>query len=497
MKRVLIGKRMRLAATLLLSFVVLTSVHAQEAEVLRLSLNQAIEIALTESPIVKVANKEIEKKKYAEKGAYAALFPKVNFGADYTRTLRKQVMYMDGAFDMGAMLSPIVDPIISGTDQTLANSLPGYTPGDLAQNILNNTPPPVQSSGNEGISVGRDNNWGFGFSAGMPLINAVLWKSLTITGIDVELAIEQARSSKIEMVNQVRKGFYSVLLASDSYNVFKESFDNAQKNYNDIKKKHDQGLVAEYDLIRADVAVRNLEPNMLQAENLLVLAEWQLKALLGLDLEKEIECEGSLADFQSELFGDYLSADTTALENNTSLKQLDIQGRQLSESLKLQKYDYLPTLSLSGVYQWTAMNNDFKFKDYLWNPYSMVGLSLSIPIFSGGEKTNKIRQTRVSIDQLNLQRDNLQRNLRLAIKQSVDNMATCIKRFDAAQKGITQAQRGHQIAQKRYETGAATLLELNDAEFALTQSKLNFNQSIYDYVVSKAELDKLLGTINE
>ena len=116
----------------------------------------------------------------------------------------------------------------------------------------------------------------------------------------------------------------------------------------------------------------------------------------------------------------------------------------------------------------------------MWNPYSMVGLSLSIPIFSGGSKFYKIKQTRNSIEQLSLQREDTQRNLQLAIKQYIDNMNTCVKRFDASQKGVEQAERGYMISQKRYDTGAGTLLEMNDSELALTQAKLNFNQAIYD-----------------
>ena len=159
----------------------------------------------------------------------------------------------------------------------------------------------------------------------------------------------------------------------------------------------------------------------------------------------------------------------------------------------MQKFDNLPPLSLTGLNQWSAMNNDFKFKNYRWNPYSMIGITLSVPIFSGGSKFYKVKQTKVSIDQLNLQRDDTKRNLQLAVKQYIDNMNTCIKKFDAAQKGVEQAERGYMISQKRYDTGAGTWLEMNDAELALTQARLNFNQSIYDYMVAKAELEKVLG----
>ena len=439
---------------MLLPSLVFTSAKAQDTLVL--DIGKALEIALSENPTVKVANKEIQKKKYAQKGSYAALFPQVSFAADYNRTLKKQVMYMDG-FDMGSTEIPGME------------DMPNM---------------------DEGIEVGRDNNWNLGFNASMPIVNAALWKSLSISAVDVELAIEQARSSKIAMVNQVKKGYYGVLLANDSYRVFKESYDNAMENYLDIKRKFEQGTVAEYDLIRANVTVKNSEPNMLQAENALVLAKWQLKALLGLDIN--IECEGQLTDFEKDLFGDFLSTDTT-LANNTDLKQMDLQAKQLDKTLTMQKFDYLPTLSLTGLYQWTAMNNDFKFKDYMWNPYSMVGVTLSIPIFSGGSKFYKIKQTRNSLEQLSLQREDTQRNLQLAIKQYIDNMNTCVKRFDASQKGVEQAERGYMISQKRYDTGAGTLLEMNDSELALTQAKLNFNQAIYDYMVAKADLEKVLG----
>ena len=447
--------------TIWLSLFSACMVHAQDT--LQLDLQKALEIGLSENPTIKVANKEIQKKKYAQKGSYASLFPQISFSADYTRTLKKQVMYMDG-FDMSSM----GDAVPEGTDL---------------------------SGMDKGIEVGRDNNWSTGFNASVPLVNASLWKSLSISAIDVELAIEQARSSKIDMINQIRKAYFGVMLANDSYVVFKESYDNAMENYLDIEKKFNQGTVAEYDLIRADVTVKNNEPNMLQAANALILAKWQLKALMGIDLEMPIECEGNLTDYEQELYADFMSTDTS-LEENTELKQLDIQAKQLEKNLTMQKFDYIPTLSMTALYQWSAMNNDFKFGNYLWNPYSIVGLSVSVPLFTGGSRFYKIKQTRVQQLQLDLQKDDMERNLRVAVKQYLDNMETCIKRFTASQKGVEQAIRGYAISQKRFDTGAGTLLELNDSELALTQARLNFNQAIYDYIVSKADLEKVLGKAN-
>ena len=457
MRRFLIDRGI-LVTSIALSLIVFTgNVKAQDT--LMLDLDKALEIALSENPTIKVSNQEVQKKKYARKSMYAALFPQVNFTTDYSRTLKKQVMYMD--MDMSGM-----------------------------EDVL---PPGMDApSMDKGFEVGRSNNWNTGFRASMPLVNASLWKSLSISAIDVELAVEQSRSSKIAMQNEVKKSFYSVLLAKDSYQVFSRSYENAMENYLDIKRKYEQGTVAEYDLIRADVMVKNTEPNMLQAESATNLALWRLKVLMGMDLDYPISCQGELADFESDLLADYMLTDTL-LTDNTDLKQLQLQTEQLRKTLQMRKFDYLPTLSLTGMYQWNAMNNDFKFKNYRWNPYSVIGLSLTIPITAGGDKYYKIKQARISLDQLTIRRDDTKRNLQLAVKQQIDNMKTCVKRFVASQKGVEQAERGYVIAQKRYETGAGTLLELNDSELALTQARLNFNQSIYDYMVAKADLEKVLG----
>ena len=129
------------------------------------------------------------------------------------------------------------------------------------------------SSASEGFEVGRDNNWSLGFTASMPIISVGLWKSLSISEDDVDLAIEKARSSRISMIQQVKQAYYGVLLAEDAYNVYKQTYDNAVINYNDIKGNYEQGRVSEYDLIRANVTVKNLEVVRIDEEQNLILVK--------------------------------------------------------------------------------------------------------------------------------------------------------------------------------------------------------------------------------
>ena len=185
------------------------------------------------------------------------------------------------------------------------------------------------------------------------------------------------------------------------------------------------------------------------------------------------------------------SGKTTTLYS--SLKQLDIQSCILSKTYKMQLAQYYPTLNASLSYSWIAMAEDFKFKDYKWNPYSVGGLSLTVPIFSGGQRWYNLKQTKVQQEELDLQRENTRRNLVVAVKQGLSSLETAVKQYNAAQASIEGAKTGYEIAQKRYEIGSGTLLEMNDAQLALLQAKLNLNQSIYTYLVAKSSLDKVLG----
>ena len=486
--RVVLGKTMSIA---LMSIFIPFAAKAQQSPQapIQLTLEKAIEIALSENPSVKVADLEIQKKQYARKSSQSALYPQIDAIGQYSRTLKKQIMYMDGAFDITSMMSPI----LNGIDQTFTDHVSGYTggpQGELYQNIAKNSTSAISSD--EGFQIGRDNNWTGGVELSWPVVVPTLWKSLDLSSLDVELAVESARSSKINMINSIRKAYYGVLLAKDAVDVFQENYDNAVLNYNNINDRYKQGLVSQFDLIRADVNAKNVKPNLIQAQNAYNLAVMSLKALMGIDMDQEITVEGKLMDYEEGLFSEILKVDTS-LVNNSDLKQFDIQNAQMKKTLELYKAQYLPTISITGNYMYMSMNNDFRFGDYKWNPYSSVNLNISIPIFDGFKKANDIRQTRVSLEQMKWQREDVVRNLKLAINSNVSNMTNFVEQVISTKDVVAQAKKGYEISQKLYDTGMGTLLDLNNAQLGLTQASLAFDQAIYNFLASKADLDKILG----
>lgn len=447
-----------------------------------ISLEQALKIALSENIAVKVADKEIERTKYAKKGTYASLFPQIDATGSYQRTIKKQVMYMD--FDMssfGGGSAAGSSSTGSGTAGTGEGS--GTGAGSTASSSKNNG----------GLEVGRWNTWSAGVSASMPVVNAQLWKSIKISGMDVELAVEKARASRLDMVSQVKNAYYAVLFSKEAFNVYKEVYENAMTNYAETEKKYNVQKATDLDMARAKTNVANAIPNVYNAESSIILALWQLKAVMGIDLEMNIDVEGAIEDYSEYMTSDVTKADSISLDRNSTMKQLEIQANELAQSIKAQQYAYIPTLALAFNYSYNAMTNDFNFKEYRWTPYSYVGVSLSIPIFSGGKRLNQVRQARNSYEQMRLQMTSTERNLKISIRQSLNTMETNVKSYDAAKDAVSSAEKAYSIAEKSYEVGRATLTDLNDAQLALTQARLAESQAVYNFIVAKTQLEQTLG----
>ena len=445
-----------------------------------ITLEQALEIGLSENVSVKVADMEIERTGYAKKGAYAALFPQIDLSGAYQRTIKKQVMYMD--IDMGS--------IMGGASGGASGGESGAGSEQLPEGV---EPPSASPSSGGGLEVGRWNTWSAGLSAAMPLVNAQVWKSIKISGLDVDLAVEKARSSRLDMVSQVKNAYYSTLLAKEAFEVYKQVYENAFQNLEETQKKYDAQKASEMELIRAKTTVASAVPNVYNAESSVILALWQLKAVLGVDLDLNLDVAGKLGDYAQHMFYDIHQHDAATLDHNTTMKQLAIQAEMLAETIKLQKYASLPSLAVAFNFSMNAMTNDFNFSEYRWTPYSTLGLSLSIPIFAGGKRYQQVRQAKNQYEQVKLQTTNTERQLKIAIRQSLNTMETNMKSYYAAQEAVASAQKGYDITEASYRVGRSTLIELNDAQLALTQSRLAESQAIFNFLSAKTQLEQTLG----
>lgn len=416
---------------------------------LRVNLETALEIALSESPVIRIADRDIERAMYARKESQAGLWPGISASGVYNRTLKKQVMVMDFG---GEQLE---------------------------------------------ISVGTDNNWMGGVSLSLPLVAPALWKTVQLSALDIDMAVEKARSSRLSMISAVKQAFFSYLLAKDSYAVLKRNYDNVALNTKTVTDKFQQGMASEFDKLRAEVELKNQRPNLIASETAIELASMQLKALMGLDIEYPVIFEGTLTQFEEEVTPEgMLPARAYSLERNSDLVQMSIQKEQLELALKMTKASFLPTLSLSSNFQYSSMNNNFNFSTYNWFPYSTASLALSIPIFSGFKRQQQVRQSKLNMQSLEDSRINSERNLQLSVKNCLNQMSNAVEELASNKENVSMAEKAYSISRKQFEVGMGTWLDLSASELALTQARLAYHQSIYNYLFNMAELERILGINN-
>lgn len=422
-----------------------------------LSLDQAIEVALSENPTIKVANLEVERYDYVYKQTVSSLYPQIDASAQYSLALRRQEMA-------------------------------------------------------EGLSFGGKNTFNVAGNVALPLFVPSVYRQMKLNRTQMATAVESARASRIDMVAAVRAAYYNVLLAEQSLSVLQEAVATTERVVENTKNLYENGLAAEYDYITAQVQLSNLKPQIIQAKNGISITKLQLKMYLSIPEEVEVEVTGSLDDFRDiVLLDEDYSYDLT---DNTTLRTLDLQSELLEHQEKLIQTTRMPTIAAFGQISYIGQEHSDLSKlmgggmgggagagttaqeqsKFWWQYPITVGAQISIPIFSGLKKHNQLREVRNQRMQLDLQRDYAEKGVKLQVQQSINSLLTARETMLSNELTVEQAQKAYDISYTRYGAGAGTILELNSSQLSLTQAQLNYSQSIYNYLSAHAEYQKALGT---
>lgn len=413
------------------------------ADSIPISREECIDIALSQSPTIRIADLEVKRVDYSKKETIGNLLPQIGFSLSYQRSIELQTVRMN----MG---------------------------GD-----------------NMKLKMGSDNTWNTGFSLSLPVIAPTLWKAISVSDTQIAQNLEAARSSRLDLVNQVNKAYYALMLAISSKEVIKQNYDIALYTAEVYRKQFEQGTASEYDVLRSEVQVKNIEPSLLDADIAVRQCQLSLNVLMGIDDALDFYPTVSMEDMQKDMYGYIL--ETKSLAGNSSLRSLELQEKMARQNVAMKKLSWLPTLGLSFNVNWLSLSNGPMFKDVEFSPYSSLGVSLSLPFFSGGTKWYQLKQAQVQRAELELQKENLVNSLNMQVDLALDNINRQVKQIDSSKEGVRQAKKAHDIMLKSFQIGAASYLELRDSELADTSAQLSYLQSIYNYLISASELDLLLG----
>ncbi|MBS4012617.1 MAG: TolC family protein [Bacteroidetes bacterium] len=439
--------RKYLIFTLILTWAI--GISAQEnVESIRLTVDKALSYAMENNPQIHISKLGIDNAEAQYYEALGRFMPGINASGSYMRNLKNPVIFMpDGPPFFGQVLE-----------------------------------------------IGSENSYNAGFSANLPIYNAAIIATLNATKVQKEIAEEQYRAAKIDLQYNVKMAFYNSLLAKESYDIMLQRFENAQKNLNNIKLMQRQGMVSEFDLLRAEVSTENLHPSVLQTENFYNLAVNHLKVLIGFDKNVEIELDSNIFETAKIMMNDVnLLQSQRSLSQNTNLLQLDLQRALLNKQVKTIKASNLPSVTAIGNYQFQTQTNNFDFADYNWVQTSAIGLQINIPVFNGFTVRNRARQVQIAGEQIALQREYLEDNLKVQLDDIFKTMSLAIEKSANAEKNVKLAERAYNIALTRYNSGQGTLLEVNDSEMAMAQAKFNLLQATHEILKAKTDYDKFVG----
>ena len=438
----------------LASFVLPLTLVAQDVPKV-LTIKEAVRIALDNNKELSAARLQVDRADAQVKEAWGYALPIINLSGRYTNAVKKPVFFLPPEFT-------------------------GGNPGD----------PPLA------VPIGSDHTIDFTLTGQQVLFDATVFVGVGGSRVYAQAAREQFRGAELSTIASVQRSYYRVLLARAVRNLIQANLDNAEANLRNVRALARQGLVPEYDELRATVGVDNLRPSLIQAENNIDVAMNSLRSSMGLGLESTFAIDDSL-ELQwvpEELM---TTATDRVLESNLSLRTLRLQVEVADAFRRAEKANYLPRLYGFGNYQYQTAQNDLRISTADFINSIQVGIQLSMNVFQGFQTDARVEQASIDMRRTQEQVTNLEINLRSLAESIVLRLREAQRRIEAQEKTVEQAQRGYDIASTRFVNGLGTQLEVNDAQVALTQARVNRIQAYYDYVIASVDLNETLGILPE
>jgi outer membrane protein TolC len=304
--------------------------------------------------------------------------------------------------------------------------------------------------------------------------------------------------SKSELVSQVTKAYYGVVINKERIKLMDANLVKLKKTLDDTKAFNQQGFVEQIDVDRLEVAYNNLKTEKDKVENLITLSESLLKFQMGYKLSDPITLSDSLNIDSKEAFN--LSKINTS--NRADLKLLQAQQTLYDIDIKRLKWGYLPTIAAYGSYQYNTYRTspDIFEKDKTnallqWYNMSLVGVTVNLNVFDGLQRHFKIQQAKIT-SQKNLNNiKNLEMAAELEATTAVISFANALSSLETQKRNMELAQNIYNVSQKKYEEGIGSNLEVINAQTSLRESETNYYNALYDLLISKTDYLNATGTL--
>lgn len=428
-------------------------VRAQE-EAKGLTLARALEIALEKSPLLQAAQHRVEAASAGVEQARAGFFPTLNFHESFTRA-------DNPAFVFSSKLN-------QGR----------FTTADFETHRLNH--PSAMSNFRTNLSFAQPIYTGGKTSLGLQ--QATLHKEATVLSAD---------RRQQEVLFQVVRAYYGLLLAQADLEVVRSAMRTAEANRDVTQARFETGLVVESDVLAADVRVSRLKEQEIIAENQTILARATLNDVIGLPLDQSFEVVDRLTQRPAR-FERPAELEALALVRRPDYLKMGVEEKVLGRGIALAQTEFHPTLSATANYELNHLDVATNGRDS-W----FVGVVFQWNLFNGLHDRAKVAEAKARLEEIRALRTRMVSGMKLEVKDAYLKLRAAEERIGVARKAAAQAEESLRIVKDRYEAGLTTVVDLLTSEAVLTQAKGNLAQALYDYNVGLASLELALGTMSK
>ena len=311
-----------------------------------------------------------------------------------------------------------------------------------------------------------------------------------------EQAILQYQTVVADTLLATRLAYYDILLAAQQITVNEASVNLLQRELDDQRRRYEAGTVPRFNVLRAEVAVANQRPNLIRARNAYRIGKNNLSNLLGYNLPREIWDDIPLqlsdqleaAPYQIEL----PVAITEALEKRTELGALRKAERLEQEKIVTARAGYKPSLQGFAGYEWHTFQFEHRDLDEQLNGWA-VGAQLNWSVFDGLATRGRVMEAKALHEKSKVDLDDTSRRIELEVRTAYSGFIEAREVLESQQKVQEEAEEALRLAKARADAGTGTQLDVLDAETSLTQARTTQVQSLHDYAVARARLERAIG----
>lgn len=295
--------------------------------------------------------------------------------------------------------------------------------------------------------------------------------------------------TKLEVVLNIRKAFYTLLLANEFVNLNKGILENTQEHLKTQKARYANGQASTSDVLTIEESLAAVEQAYELSINQVQSSQALLKNLLYLDEEVKIKPAGAFTYETKELA--YDEAFLKALNSRPEIRQYEAQEKVDKKAIEIAKADNRPSIYASWDYY--SRSHTAATTTRGWNDYNVIGLTFSWPVFDGWATKAKVEQAIVDLKETQLTKEKTIKDIALELKSAYLDLKNALAKIKSTQAEVNLYQDTLSVTQAKYKAGIASSLDLSDAALGYAVSLFNQKEATYDYVLAKASFDKATG----